>query len=132
MLLVQDRNPGQVRWIAGGVCAPAFVYAALGVPAQEETGNDIVIGHVSVFDGESMVNKRPFLITNGKVSANGASLTVGTDSVYEIFRVHYGGGDVRAPAIGALVPVASSQLRYKQPFPAMCSLSGQRTSEKIP
>jgi hypothetical protein len=95
-------------------------------------GNDIVIRHVRVFNGESVVNKTSVLITNRKVAAIGASLTVGTDSVYEFFRVRYGGGEVRAPAIGALVPVASSQLRYKQPFPAMRSLSCQGTSKKIP
>lgn len=29
--------------ISRGVCALVFVFAALGVPAQEQTGNDIVI-----------------------------------------------------------------------------------------
>jgi hypothetical protein len=43
--------------IPRGVCALALVHAALGVPAQEHTGNDIVIRRVRVFDGESMINK---------------------------------------------------------------------------
>jgi hypothetical protein len=61
--------------IPGGVCALAFVFAALGVPAQEQTGNDIVIRHVRVFDGESVINNTSVLITNGKVAAMVASLS---------------------------------------------------------
>jgi hypothetical protein len=58
-----------------GFCALALVFAALGVPAQEQTGNDIVIRNVRVFDGESVINNTSVLITNGKVAAMGASLS---------------------------------------------------------
>ena len=52
--------------IPGGVCALAFVFAAL------------VIRHVRVFDGESVINNTSVLITNGKVAAIGASLSAPT------------------------------------------------------
>jgi N-acyl-D-aspartate/D-glutamate deacylase len=64
--------------IPRGVCALAFVFAALGVPAQEQTGNDIVIRNVRVFDGESVINNTSVLITNGKVAAMGANLSTPT------------------------------------------------------
>jgi hypothetical protein len=60
--------------IPRGVCALAFVYVALGVPAQGQTGNATVIRHVRVFDGESVVNNTSVLIANGKVASVGASL----------------------------------------------------------
>lgn len=61
-----------------GICALAFVYAALGVPAQGQTGNDTVIRHVRVFDGESVVNNTSVLIANGKVAAIGSNLSIPT------------------------------------------------------
>jgi hypothetical protein len=60
--------------LSRGVCALILVYAALGVPAQEQTGNDAVIRHVRVFDGESVINNTSVLITNGKVAAMAQAL----------------------------------------------------------
>src|SRR5437588_601456 len=57
--------------IRRGVCALAMIYAAQGVPAQEQTGNDVVIRHVRVFDGESMIDNTSVLIANGRVAAIG-------------------------------------------------------------
>jgi len=42
--------------IPQGICALAFVFAALDVPAHAQTGNATVIRHVRVFDGQSVVN----------------------------------------------------------------------------
>lgn len=57
-----------------GLCALGLVCAAPGVPVAEQSGNETVIRHVRVFDGESMVNDTSVLITNGKVAAIGPNL----------------------------------------------------------
>jgi len=63
---------------SSGACALAFVFAALGVPAQEHTGNDILIRHVRMFDGESVADNMSVLISHGKVAAIGANLKIPT------------------------------------------------------
>jgi imidazolonepropionase-like amidohydrolase len=64
--------------IQRSVCALVFVHAALSVSAQTQTGNDIVIRHVRVFDGKSVINNSSVLIRNGKVAAMGASVSTPT------------------------------------------------------
>jgi hypothetical protein len=68
------------------VCTLALVYAALGVPAQAQTGNATLIRHVRVFDGESVLNDTSVLITNGKVEGIGPSLNAASGNTKPLAR----------------------------------------------
>jgi hypothetical protein len=60
--------------ISKRLCVLTLVHAALGIPVQEQTGNDFIILHVRVFDGKSVVNNTSVLISQGKVAAIGCKL----------------------------------------------------------